>query len=202
LWYRVESAPDRFDWSFTDRVLPHLFERAIEPIVDLVHYGTPLWLGGSFLSPEYPERVARYAAEVARRYGQLRYFTTLNKPFVNAELCGRLALWPPYGVGDRRWTAVMHSVCKGIVRTVEELRRVQPDAVMVHVEAIGCGITEEPELRERLELDMARELAMLDLVSGRVGQTHPLKPYLTANGLQRADLEWFRHRAIDLDVVG
>lgn len=201
-WYRVEPEPGRFDWSFTDCVLPYLFERGIEPIVDLMHYGTPLWLEGSFLSPEYPERVARYAGEVARRYGGLRYFTPLNEPFVNAELCGRLALWPPYGVGDRGWTGVMHSICKGIVQTVEELRRVRPDAVMVHVEAIGCGFTEEPALRERLELDMARELAMFDLVSGHVGRTHPLGPYLMANGLHRADLEWFEDRAIDLDVVG
>lgn len=40
-----------FDCSFTDRVLPYLFEQGIEPIVDLMHYGMPLWLGEGFLSP-------------------------------------------------------------------------------------------------------------------------------------------------------
>ena len=43
-WYRVNPAPGGWDWSWTDRVFEHLDRRGIAPIVDLVHYGTPLWL--------------------------------------------------------------------------------------------------------------------------------------------------------------
>ena len=37
-------------------------------IVDLMHYGTPLWLENSFLNATYPERVASVRRAVAERY--------------------------------------------------------------------------------------------------------------------------------------
>lgn len=43
-WYCVTPAPSRFDWSWTDRVLGHLERLGIDPIIDLVHYGTLPWL--------------------------------------------------------------------------------------------------------------------------------------------------------------
>src|SRR4051794_34405768 len=44
-WYRVQPAPDTFDWSWTDQVIPYLVqELGLVPIVDLMHYGCPLWL--------------------------------------------------------------------------------------------------------------------------------------------------------------
>src|SRR3954451_16907334 len=71
-WYQVNPSPGRFDWSWTDEVLPFLVEDlGIQPILDLVHYGAPLWLEGTFLAHDYPQRVAEYAAAVAERYGHL-----------------------------------------------------------------------------------------------------------------------------------
>ena len=62
-WYRVNPAPGVFDWSWTDQVLPYLVQDLeIAPILDLVHYGAPMWLEGTFLAPDYPSRVAEYAA--------------------------------------------------------------------------------------------------------------------------------------------
>ena len=86
-WYRVEPAPGVFDWDWIDEVLGYLVhDLQIEPIVDLMHYGTPLWLEGSFTASDYPERVAMYAGAFAARYGELvRYYTPLNEPTVNAE---------------------------------------------------------------------------------------------------------------------
>ena len=51
-WYRVEPQRGRFDWSWTDQVLARIAGCGIEPIIDLVHYGTPPWLTGSFFNPE------------------------------------------------------------------------------------------------------------------------------------------------------
>src|SRR5258708_7370456 len=58
-WYRVCPRRGEYDWSWTDRVLERMVRaHRIEPIVDLVHYGTPLWLEGSFFHPDYPHYVA------------------------------------------------------------------------------------------------------------------------------------------------
>lgn len=101
-WHRVEPEPGTFDWSFTDVAVPYLVERGIEPIVDLVHYGTPLWLEAEFANPAYPERVAAYAGAFAERYRDLvRWYTPLNEPFINAEMCGFTGHWPPYRRGTR-----------------------------------------------------------------------------------------------------
>ena len=61
-------APGRYDWGFADLTLGDLKARGITPIVDLVHYGTPGWLEGAFLHPDFPARVAEYAARLAERF--------------------------------------------------------------------------------------------------------------------------------------
>src|SRR5690242_9677406 len=61
-WYRVEPQQGHFVWDWTDEVLAYLVrDLQIQPIVDLMHYGTPFWLEQSFLNKRYPEYVAAYA---------------------------------------------------------------------------------------------------------------------------------------------
>ena len=67
-WYRVEREPGVFDWAWIDEVLDYMVrDLGITPIVDLMHYGTPLWLEASFADPAYPQRVAAYAGAFAER---------------------------------------------------------------------------------------------------------------------------------------
>src|SRR6266576_2771439 len=76
-WHMVNPEPGKFDWSWTDRVLDRLVNtHRIEPIIDLVHYGTPVWMERSFADPNYPERVAEYAAAFAEHYRGLCYWYT------------------------------------------------------------------------------------------------------------------------------
>ncbi|MDQ3407266.1 MAG: family 1 glycosylhydrolase, partial [Chloroflexota bacterium] len=108
-WYRVNPAPGRFDWSWTDPVLEHMVGRlGIAPIIDLVHYGCPLWMEREFLHPDYPRRVAEYAAAFAERYRHLvRSYTPLNEPLVNIRFSGYTGYWPPYRRGWRGWVALL-----------------------------------------------------------------------------------------------
>ena len=71
-WYRVNPSPGQFDWSWTDAVLEYLVgAKGLTPIIDLMHYGTPLWLDNQFVNASYPRRVAEYAARFAERYASL-----------------------------------------------------------------------------------------------------------------------------------
>ena len=56
---------------FPDRVLGRMQELGIQPILDLVHFGLPDWLG-SFQNPDWPRHVAAYARAVAERYPWIR----------------------------------------------------------------------------------------------------------------------------------
>jgi len=202
-WYRIQPAPDRWDWSFADRALAELGRYGVEVILDLVHYGTPPWLERSFLSPDYPSRVAEYAARAGERYrGCVRWFTPLNEPRITAWYAGRIGHWPPYARGWRGFVAVMLALCRGICRTGAALRAVAPEAVLVHVDAGDRYVTADPDLAEEVARRQAIGFLALDLVSGRVDERHALWPWLQSLGVTPESLAWFREHAVPLDVVG
>ncbi len=203
-WYRVEPSPGQFDWSWADQVLPYLVEElGVTPILDLMHYGTPPWLRRSFADPDYPRAVARYARAVAERYkGLVRWYTPLNEPLVNAEWAGRRGLWPPYLRGDRGFLAVMLGIAQGMVATVEAIREVDPDAVLVHVEATGLSRVQDDDLRSLATEEMLRRFLALDLITGRVTSDHLLYAWLLRCGVSVAALRELARRPVELDCLG
>lgn len=203
-WYRVEPRQGQFDWSWTDQVLPYLVEDlGITPIIDLMHYGTPLWMQGSFADPAYPRAVAAYAGAFATRYrGLVRWYTPLNEPFVNADCCGRRGIWPPYLRGDSGFLRVITQLARGIVETAEAIRLAQPDALLVHVEATGISRVGDDDLQPLAADEMLRRYLATDLITGRVTRDHPLFSWLTRAGVRLADLRDLARRPVDLDILG
>jgi beta-glucosidase len=203
-WYRVEPEPGRFDWSWTDQVIPYIVdELGLTPILDLMHYGTPLWMSRSFVDPRYPEAVAAYARAVAERYGdRIRYYTPLNEPIINAIMCGHRGVWPPYLRGDRGFFAVGMALAQGIVRTVQALKGLDSSFVMVHVEAAGLTRTDRAELESLAAERRMRGFVFYDLISGRIDSQHALWGTLLTHGASYRDLRWLLDHAITLDVVG
>lgn len=200
-WYLVEPRPGEFEWGWLDQVTAKMSALGIRCIVDLMHYGTPLWLDNSFLNASYPDRVASYARAVAERYGHIwTDWTPLNEPAVNAEWTGQNGLWPPYLRGQDGYVHVMMQLARGMVRTQQEITDVQPDATFVHVDA-GFLYEGETSPVPRPTMDARRTLA-LDLITGRVDEDHELRTYLAEHGVTSADLEWFRSNAVTPDVVG
>lgn len=203
-WYKIETADGVFDWSWTDEVMAYFAEhREFRPIVDLMHYGTPLWMEREFMNPRYPQCVARYAEAFARRYGHIAvHYTPLNEPFINAEWCGWSGTWPPYLSGLDGFVAMMVRLCEGIVLTVEKLREAVPGAVIVHVEAAKLYVESGPELAEETKLWNEIRFVMWELVQGLIGEAHPLRAWLLRHGATEAELAWFQGCAIAPDIVG
>lgn len=202
-WYRIEPTRGRWDWSFADRALNGLLARGVEPIVDLVHYGTPGWLEGGFLSRDYPRAVAEYAAAVASRYkGRVRWYTPLNEPRITAWYCGKLGHWPPYARGWRGFVTVMLNVCRGIVVTEATLRAVDREIVACHVDATDLYEASDPSHADEAAWRQSLVYLALDLVTGRVDAAHPLNDWLLRNGATEEDLAWFRDHPAEPDVVG
>jgi beta-glucosidase/6-phospho-beta-glucosidase/beta-galactosidase len=203
-WYRVEPQPGVFDWSWIDEVLGYMVrDLHIQPIVDLMHYGTPLWLADSFADPSYPARVAAYAGAFAQRYGELvRYYTPLNEPTVNADFCGRRGEWPPYLTGDAGFVRVLLPIARGIQLTAQAIRAADHDAVLVAVEAMGWCRASDPAAQDAATFRDQSELLCWDLVRGAVDDAHPLHHWLMANGAQAGELAALRAGATEQDIFG
>lgn len=203
-WYRVQPKADAWDWRWVDEVLDYMVNgKGITPILDLMHYGTPLWLDNSFINSGYPALVANYAMAVAARYKSLvRYYTPLNEPAINAEWCGERAEWPPHLTGDDGYVKVMIAVCKGIVLTVQALQAEQPEMRTVHVEAQRHYWSNNPAIATRVALYNDQQYLSTDLTTGRVTDQHPFVPYLLNYGVTEQDLRWFSDHAMRFDYLG
>ncbi len=203
-WYKVQPKPGVWDWSWSDAALDYLVNvKGITPVLDIMHYGTPLWMENSFINCCYPEAVAEYATAVARRYGGLiRWYTPLNEPLVNAGMCGYDGLWPPYLQGDDGYFKMILALARGIVASMEAIRSAAPEWQTVQVEALWRNSTQIPGLEERVRLSNELQFISLDLTTGRVEDGHPLLPRLRRHGVTDHDLAWFREHAVSYDVLG
>ena len=203
-WYKVEPESNKFDWRWVDQVITYMVEDLkILPIIDLIHYGCPFWLKKEFANKDYPKFVARYAAEFAKRYkGLIKWYTPLNEPIINALMCGMRGLWAPYLKGERGYISLMIQIAKGIVRTIQAIKEVDANSVMVHVEATGLTRTIRKDLAALANEEMHRGYLCYDLITGRLTQDHLLFSWLIRNGASPDALEELRNNKISLDVLG
>jgi beta-glucosidase/6-phospho-beta-glucosidase/beta-galactosidase len=204
-WYRVAPERDRWDWDWVDRAIDSMREAGLRPIVDLLHYGTPTWLDDQFAHPDYPRHVEEYAARFAERYGDdATDYTPVNEPVIHALFSGEYAYWPPYLSGARGFTTIAANLAQGFVRSQRAIAEIVPQAVFVHVDAAMkfVGDVDAPEHTEEARRLTQQVYLVEDLVTGRVGDEHPLAETLTRNGVSDDDLAWFRDNAVRPDVMG
>jgi beta-glucosidase len=203
-WYRLNPAPGQWDWAWADEVIRYaVVDLGLDLIIDLVHYGTPSWLEGSFTDPGYPAAVAEYAGAVATRYnGLVDKFTPLNEPLVTASFTGARAIWPPYESGDAGWARVIVGVSAGIQSSIKAIKSAQPSAMIAHVEATHVWETEDPDLIAHRDALRLRNFLPTDLVLGRVTSDHPLYGWLLEAGIPAADLQNFLEPCPKPDVIG
>lgn len=117
-------------------------------------------------------------------------------------MCGMRGLWAPYLKGERGYIKIMMQLANGIVRTVEAIKEIQPDSVMVHVEATGLTRAIREDLTALAREERHRGYLCYDLISGRLTHDHLLFPWLVRNGASPDDLDELRRNKITLDVLG
>jgi beta-glucosidase len=201
-WYRVNPASDEWNWSWTDQVIERLLSLELTPIIDLMHYGCPLWLEDEFANPDYPRRVAEYAARFGERYGAtVRFYTPMNEPLLNAMYCGEDGRWPPTLTGDEGFVLITRQLARGIVQTQRAVGETADDPIFIHVEAT-FRYRGGPEHHERIRFLRQRTWLIYDLLFGRVDWDHPLHDYLAKNGFSDEDFAFFRERRTEPDILG
>ncbi|MEW6420287.1 MAG: family 1 glycosylhydrolase [Deinococcota bacterium] len=133
-YYRTHLGPGRYDWDFADQVMAGMRRLGITPIVDLLHFGVPDWLG-NFQNPELPLHFAEYAAAFAERYPWVRHYTPVNEIYVTARVSGKDGLWNEQLKTDAGFvTAIKHLVASSILAT-HAIARHRPDCMIVQSES-------------------------------------------------------------------
>lgn len=202
-WYRINPQPGKWDFEFADRTLNRMLDLGIEPIVDLVHYGTPPWLTGGFTDPDYPARVSEYAAAVAERFkGSVYWYTPLNEPRITSWYCGKIAWWPPFRRGWRGFMDVMLGIAKGVVLTDLALDSVDSEIVRMHVDATDIYEAQDASMESLARLYQDIVFLALDLVTARVTPEHPLWNWMLKEGIPPSTLDWFQAHATTPDLLG
>lgn len=205
-WPRVHTAPGVFDWSTLDERLAHASGIGLTVIADLVHYGTPTWLGGSFADREYPAAIAQFASAFAERYaGIVNHFTPLNEPVTTASFAGLRGVWPPALHGWTGWTRVVLGIADGMQQTVHALRAANPAASIVHVEATSAystSPTASPALAEEAALLNRLGFVPTDLMLGLLTPDHESYGWLIDQGAAPEELARIASNLVDVDLLG
>jgi beta-glucosidase len=201
-WHRVNPRPHRYDWAWTDQALDLMETLGITPIVDLFHFGTPLWVEGGIMHPIFGEVQAWYARAFAERYPQVRYYTPTNEPYICAVFGAEQAVWYPFRRERRDTVRALKNVAEGVCRAMAEIRKVRPDALMMLADTCEEWHAPDGAFAEEAAFRSARRFLVHDLYQGRLDRDHPLREWLAFGGLGDQELDWFGEHPVRLDLLG
>ncbi len=205
-WYRANPEPGVFDWNWIDQVIDRQVELDIHPIVDLLHYGTPLWLDQQFANPDFPNRFAEFAVRFAERFGDaVTSYTPVNEPMIHAQFAGEYAYWPPYLQGQTGLNQITAAVALAGSRAQRGIRETLGErAVFVHVDAgfRYVGATDTEEHRDQVARMLDQRYLAEDLLTGRVRDGHPLLNDLLHSGVSEVALAELAATPTPPDVMG
>jgi beta-glucosidase/6-phospho-beta-glucosidase/beta-galactosidase len=193
-YYRMHRGPGRYDWDWTDMVLPEMRRLGIVPIIDLCHFGVPDWLG-DFQNPEWPDLFADYARAFAARYPWVRLYTPVNEMYVAAKFSGLLGWWNERLCSNRGFVTALKHLVRANVEAMHAILEARPDALFIQSESSEYFHTHDPDLLEEAERANERRFLALDLNYG-----HPISAamfeYLMENGMTAEEYHYFARQNV------
>jgi beta-glucosidase/6-phospho-beta-glucosidase/beta-galactosidase len=165
----------------------------ITPILDLMHFGVPEWMG-DFQNPEMPVLFARYAGAVAERYPWVRGYTPVNEMYVSARNSGWDGLWNERLRTERGFvTALKHLVAASLLASAA-IARHRPNAVFVQSESAEYThhVTVAPSHAVKLRNKLI--FLSLDLLYSKSPDADVLM-FAMDNGMTRDEFMWFMRTA-------
>ncbi len=188
-YYKIHLGPDEYDWSFADEVMEEMQRQEITPILDLLHFGLPDWLG-NFQNPELPIHFAKYAKAVAKRYPWVRYYTPINEIYVTAKMSAKDGAWNEQMKSDRAFvTAMKHLVAASILAT-HSIAECRPDAIIIQSETAEFMHEAKSDQSVEIRLMNKQRLISLDLLYAYPPDAD-IYIYLMENGMTQEEYAWF-----------
>ena len=188
-YHKIHLGEGKYDWSFADVAMNEIKRLKITPILDLLHFGLPDWLG-NFQNPEFPIHFANYARAVTKRYPWVRYYTPVNEIYVTAKMSGKDGLWNEQLKSDRGFvTALKHLVAASILAT-QNIAKHRPDVIIVQSESAEYMHEAKSEKSKEVILANKQRLLSFDLLYAHQPDAD-VYTYLTDSGMTRKEYDWF-----------
>jgi dTDP-4-dehydrorhamnose reductase len=200
LWERV--APQGLataDWRWTDERLGRMRALGLRPIAGLLHHGSGP-RDTDLAQPDFPQKLARYAAAVAERYPWLDHYTPVNEPLTTARFSGLYGHWYPHGRDHRLFLRLLVNQVRAVRLAMIAIRRVNPAAKLVQTEDLG-RVLATPHMAYQAEYENARRWLGFDLLTGRFDRHHRLWHDVT-EAVPEADLEDLLADPCPPDILG
>jgi dTDP-4-dehydrorhamnose reductase len=201
LWEAVAPGrPDRLDFAWTDDRLAMLRERGIKVIGGLLHHGSgPLHT--SLLDPDFPRKLADYAARVAERYPWIETWTPINEPLTTARFSALYGHWYPHRRDYPGFLRALVNQCSATLEAMRAIRGAIPGARLLQTEDLGKTFSTAP-LRGQAAHENERRWLSLDLLAGRIGSDHGWHRFLTDAGIGAETLERLESGEGRPDLIG
>ena len=201
VWEAVApDRPDEFDFEWADDRLAMLRERGIEVIGGLLHHGSgPHYT--ELLDPEFPTKLAAYAARVAERYPWIEYWTPVNEPLTTARFSALYGHWYPHTKDYSLFLRALVNECKGTLEAMRAIRRFNPNAKLVQTEDLGKCFSTAP-LRYQAAFENERRWLSLDLLAGMIDPSHDMHRLLLGAGIGWEEIEAFAGGEAKPDLLG
>lgn len=188
-YHLVHRGPGQYDWEFADLAMAEMQRLGIIPILDLMHFGAPDWLG-NFQNPELPGHFAAYARAVARRYPWVRHHTPVNEMYVTARISAKDGLWNEQLRTDQGFvTALKHVVAANILAS-HAIAEVRPDAIIIPSESAEFVHEGRTTASAKTAAFNAHRFMSLDLLYARPFDAET-RAFAFDNGLTAAEYAWF-----------
>lgn len=201
LWEKHQPKKDTsIDWSETEKKLQDLQGRGIDVIAGLVHHGS----GPAFtnlLDENFPYLLADYSQKVALQFPWIKYYTPVNEPLTTARFSGLYGLWYPHKSDDASFLRMLINEVKGIVLSMQAIRKINPAAKLVQTEDLGKTYSKK-SLEYQARLENHRRWLTYDLLCGKVDKKHPLWKYFIKHKITPEDLAFFQENVCVPDIFG
>jgi beta-glucosidase len=200
-YYSMHLAPGKYDWSFSDEVLPRMKELDIIPIMDLCHFGVPDWLE-NFQNPEFPKYFPEWARAFAERYPWVWLYTPINEMYIAAEFSAYYGWWNERLKSHRSYVTALKHIVRANLDAMLEILEVRPDAQFVQAESSEHFHANHPDLADEAEFLNERRFLTLDLTYGRRVNSRMFE-YLMDNGMTSEEYHYFmNHNLREHCVMG
>jgi dTDP-4-dehydrorhamnose reductase len=201
LWEAIApDSPDACDWRWTDERLAMLRERGIDVIGGLLHHGSgPRYT--ELLDPDFPQKLADFAARAAARYPWIKRWTPVNEPLTTARFSALYGHWYPHKKDYSAFIRALVNECKGTLEAMRAIRRIIPDAQLVQTEDLGKCYSTAP-LRYQAKFENERRWLSLDLLCGRIDPSHSQHRLLIGAGIGWDEIAQFAGGEAKPDLLG